>query len=102
MVKVIEVNILDEYSCQICQKFFVMPFSVKIIENEYPICSLRCFFRLTYRILSVYSIDDLLYLKKCLDIQNLDENDKQNRVYQLSKVYIRLNLSLIKEDCHLS
>lgn len=90
------------YSCQNCQKWFKLPFEVEVIQNEYPLCSLKCLFRLIYRILSAYSQNDLDYLKNFYSIDKSISDNRQKLIFKITKKFINSNLSTIKEVYQIS
>lgn len=90
------------YSCQVCQKWFIFPVEIKIIENEYPLCSLRCVFRLCYKIICSYSKKDIDYLKNYYSIENFEKNNNNKVVFMITKKFILSNLSSIKEVYQIS
>lgn len=87
-----EVNLIIKccYTCQICGIEFETAKYYKIIPNQFPICSKKCFFKLTYRILSHYSEENIIYLQKHFNIEENKENTPQKVLFLITKKYIKL------------
>ena len=90
---------INTYSCQICQDCFTSIKDLIIIPYENPLCSQKCHFKLLFRILSNYDINDLVYLKNYYSVKISKEDNRNNVIYKIIKEFIKQPSPTIK---HLS
>ena len=101
-MKVIEINIVNTYTCQVCKKEFDTNYEYLIILNQSPLCSSKCVFRLYYKKLSAYDKKDLLLLGELLKIQDFNIIKQQTLIFELNKRYPKCSLSSINKNTQYS
>lgn len=91
-MKVINLNPINYYSCQFCERDFESDKELIIIKGNSPLCSQLCLFRFIFKILKGYDKNELDILAKELCISQKPLSLSHNLVYNLTKVIIKTKI----------
>jgi len=94
-MKEINLNLLNTYTCQLCDKNFKTKIDYIIIQGYAPLCSHKCLFKFIYRILNKYDEKELYIMACQLDIDKKTIEDKRKLIFSLTKFFGKYGLSRI-------
>lgn len=103
MMKEVSQKVSNFYTCQFCHRDFESDEGLKIVINQQPTCSHRCFFNIIYKIVKKYDNEELLIIKsqlygdESIDCnQILNSQQRNNLIFDNTKILTKLFLSNVK------
>lgn len=87
-MKILDVELIDSYSCQFCGKVFRSIKEFYVIQSIQPVCSYKCKFNVVYRILKEYPNTWLKTLYIEFYPNNQPPQTRKEGLFEVTKLYV--------------